>query len=454
MKVDVERLDKNKLALEVEVDKERVDTALHKAYRKIAKQVSIPGFRKGKAPRQVIELRFGIEPIHEEALDMILPEAWAEAIVESDIEPIDRPEVEILQFEDGQPLRFKATVEVKPEVELGEFKGLSFEKEIFTIGDEDVKRELEALQERMTSLEPLEEEGAVAEEGHTVLVDFEGFIDGEPFEGGKAEGYSLELGGATMIPGFEEGIIGAAPGEEREISVTFPEDYGEEEFAGKDAIFKLTVKEIKRKSVPELDDDFAKSLGEYESLQELEEDIEKNLREAAENRTDRAFRNKVIDGAVDNASVEIPEPMIKQWLERAWVDLEKRMQNQGLTTEQYLQFTGQTREEIEEQFRQEADKDIKRELVLEAIAKAEGIEVQDEDLDREYERLAEAYGQPADTLRKLFETQGRVDTIKDSLVVTKTVDSLIEWSKVTEVNATLGKEGNGQEQGEEEKEEE
>ncbi|RKO63594.1 trigger factor [Caldibacillus debilis] len=425
MSVKWEVLEGSRGELTVEVDAAEVNKALDAAFKKVVKSVSVPGFRKGKVPRTIFEKRFGVEALYQDALDILLPDAYAKAVEEAGIEPVSRPEIDIEQLEKGKPLIFKAVVTVKPEVKLGEYKGLEVEKTDTEVTDEEVEEELKALQNRYAEL-VLKEEGA-AKEGDTVVIDFEGFIDGEPFEGGKAENYSLELGSNQFVPGFEEQLVGTSAGEEKEIEITFPEDYRVSELAGKKAKFKVKVHEVKEKVLPALDDEFAKDVDEeVETLEALKEKIKNRLKEDKEHRAKHMLENAVIEKAAANAEVEIPEVMIENEVERMFNDFKQRLQMDNISLELYQQLTGQSPDDIKKQMREDAEKRVRANLVLEAIVKAENIDVTEEELEKEVQKMADLYRMTADQVK---EALGSLDFLKEDIKLNKAVQLLVEHSK-------------------------
>ncbi|AGE23242.1 trigger factor [Geobacillus sp. GHH01] len=426
MSVKWEKLEGNEGVLTVEVDAEKVNKGLDAAFKKVVKNITLPGFRKGKVPRVLFEKRFGVEALYQDALDILLPEAYAKAVEEAGIEPVSMPEIDIEQMEKGKSLIFKAKVTVKPEVKLGQYKGLEVEKMDTTVTDEDVENELKRLQENYAEL-VVKEDGTV-ENGDTVVIDFEGFVDGEPFEGGKAENYSLEIGSGTFIPGFEEQLVGMKAGEEKEIQVTFPDEYHAKQLAGKPATFKVKVHEVKAKQLPALDDEFAKDVDEeVETLDELKAKIRARLEEAKKNEAETALRNAVVEKAAANAEMDIPEVMIKNETDRMLREFDQRLQMQGLNLQLYYQFSGQDEASLREQMKEDAEKRVRAALTLEAIAKAENIEVTDEEVNKELEKMAEAYKLSVDKLKELL---GSLDGVKEDLKWRKTVDFLVEHSKV------------------------
>jgi trigger factor len=420
-----EKLEGNRGVLTVEVEAAEVSKGLDAAFQKVVKKVNVPGFRKGKMPRGMFEQRFGVESLYQDALDILLPEAYASAIVETGIEPVDRPEIDIEQMEKGQNLIFKATVIVKPEVKLGEYKGLEVEAFDATVSDEDVENEIKTLQERQAEL-VVKEEGT-ADNGDTVVIDFEGFVDGEAFEGGKAENYSLELGSNSFIPGFEEQLVGTATGESKDVEVNFPEEYHAAELAGKPAVFKVTVHEIKTKQLPALDDEFAKDVDdEVESLDALKEKIKNRLVSDKEHQAEHHVRDAVVEAAAKNAEIEVPDAMVDTELDRMMNEFEQRLQMQGMNLELYFQFSGQNEDVLREQMKEEAANRVRVNLTLEAIAKAENIEATDEDVENELENMAKVYNMTVDNIKKAL---GGVSGLKADLQLKKAVDFLVENKK-------------------------
>ncbi|MCZ4249514.1 trigger factor [Bacillus amyloliquefaciens] len=422
MSVKWEKQEGNEGVLTVEVDAETFKTALDDAFKKVVKQVSIPGFRKGKVPRGLFEQRFGVEALYQDALDILLPVEYPKAVEEAGIEPVDRPEIDVEKIEKGESLIFTAKVTVKPEVKLGDYKGLGIEKDDASVTDEDVQNELKALQERQAEL-VVKEEGAV-ENGDTVVLDFEGFVDGEAFEGGKAENYSLEVGSGSFIPGFEEQLTGLEAGAEKDVEVTFPEEYHAEELAGKPAVFKVKIHEIKAKELPELNDEFAKDIDEeVETLAELTEKTKKRLEEAKENEADAKLREELVLKASENAEADVPQAMIDTELDRMLKEFEQRLQMQGMNLELYTQFSGQDENALKEQMKEDAAKRVKSNLTLEAIAQAENLEVTDEEVEGELTKMAEAYNMPVENIKQAI---GSTDAMKEDLKVRKAIDFLVE----------------------------
>jgi trigger factor len=420
-----EKLEGNQGVLTVEVDAEKVNEGLDVAFKKVVKQVSVPGFRKGKVPRNLFEKRFGVEVLYQDAIDYLLPEAYAKAVEETGIEPIDRPEIDVEQIEKGKSFIFKATVQVKPEVKLGEYKGLEIEPFDTTVTDEEVDEEIKKIQERHAEL-VVKEEGT-AELGNTVVIDFAGYVDGEEFEGGKAENYSLELGSGNFIPGFEDQLVGVKAGDEKDVEVTFPEEYHAKELAGKPAVFKVKVHEIKEKVVPELDDEFAKDVDdEVETLVELKEKIKNRIEHDKKHQEEHHIQNSVVEKATANAEMDIPEVMVKNEIDRMIREFEQRLQMQGMNLELFYQFTGQDEAALREQMKEEAEQRVRGTLTLEAIAKEENIEPSEEDVNAELERMAEMYKMSVEDIKKVL---GGTEGIKYDLKLRKTVEFLVENSK-------------------------
>ncbi|HLQ83517.1 MAG TPA: trigger factor [Pseudogracilibacillus sp.] len=421
-----EKKEGNEGELTINVSADQFDEALNEAYKKVVKTVSLPGFRKGRIPRNIFEKQFGVESLFQDAVDIILPSAYEEAINQTEIFPVDQPEVDIDQIEKGKELIFKAVVTVKPEVKLGEYKGLEYEAEEVEVTDEEVDTALENLRQSQAEL-VLKEEGTV-EDGDTVVIDFEGFIDGEAFEGGKAENHSLEIGSEQFIPGFEEQLIGKSANEETEIKVTFPEDYQAEEFAGKDAVFKVTIHEIKHKELPELDDDFAQDVDEnVETLAELKEKKKEELLSSKELEAENKKRETLLLKASDNAEIDIPEVMVETELGNMLQEFEQRIQMQGMTLENYYQFSGETEESIKTQMKEDALKRVKSNLTLEAILEAEELEVEDADIDAELDEMAKMYSMEKEQILGML--GGNADVLKEDLKIKKAMNYIVEQAK-------------------------
>lgn len=425
MSVKWEKQEGNEGVLTVTVPAEEVNAGLDKAFKKVVKQVNVPGFRKGKMPRSMFEQRFGAEALYQDALDFILPDAYAAAVEEAGINPVDRPEIDIEQMEKGKELIFTAKVTVEPEVELGDYKGLEVEKEDTEVTEEDLNKAIEADLARKAEL-VVKEDGEVAE-GDVVNLDFDGYVNDEAFEGGKAEGYDLEIGSGQFIPGFEEQLAGTKVGDEKDVTVTFPEEYHAEELAGKEAVFKVKINEVKSKEVPELDDEMAKELDEsVDSVDAYKEKYKKDLQEQKTLQAENNMKESLIAQAVENAKVDIPEAMINTELDRMMQEFEQRIAQQGLNLELYYQFSGQTEEQLKESMKADAEARVKTNLTLAAIAKAENIEISDADVDAELSKMSEQFGLSVDDIKAAL---GNGEVLKDDLRIQKAIDVLVKESK-------------------------
>ncbi|PXE46694.1 trigger factor [Listeria monocytogenes] len=422
MSVKWEKQEGNVGKLTFEIEQEKVKEGLDRAFVKVRKTLNVPGFRKGKVPRQIFNQRFGEEALFQDALDILLPEVYSAAIDEAGIDPVDTPQVNIDSMEKGETWVLTAEVTVKPEVKLGDYKGLEVEKRETELTTEELEAELKQLQERQAEL--VVKEDAPAENGDTVILDFEGFKDGVAFEGGQAENHSLELGSGQFIPGFEEKLVGLKAGDEADIELTFPEEYHAEDLAGQPVVFKVKLHEIKTKEVPALDDELAKDIDEeVETLDELKEKISKRLQEAKEESVAQAKQEEVIAKAVENAEVDIPHAMVHHEADHLMNHFAQDLQAQGLTPELYYQFTGQTEEAMHAQMEKDAEKRVKMNLVLEAIAEAENIEPTEEAIDEEISTLAEKYGMEKDAVRAAL---GDMSELKSDLKIRKAIDVLLD----------------------------
>ncbi|MBC2191670.1 trigger factor [Listeria sp. FSL L7-0229] len=422
MSVKWEKQEGNVGKLTFEIEQEKVKEGLDRAFVKVRKTLNVPGFRKGKVPRQIFNQRFGEEALFQDALDILLPEVYSAAIDEAGIDPVDTPQVNIESMEKGETWVLTAEVTVKPEVKLGDYKGLEVEKRETALTTEELEAELKQLQERQAEL--VVKEDAPAENGDTVILDFEGFKDGVAFEGGQAENHSLELGSGQFIPGFEEKLVGLKAGDEADIELTFPEEYHAEDLAGQPVVFKVKLHEIKTKEVPALDDELAKDIDEeVETLDELKEKISKRLQEAKEESVAQAKQEEIIAKAVENAEVDIPHAMVHHEADHLMNHFAQDLQAQGLTPELYYQFTGQTEEAMHAQMEKDAEKRVKMNLVLEAIAEAENIEPTEEAIDEEISTLAEKYGMEKDAVRAAL---GDMSELKSDLKIRKAIDVLLD----------------------------
>jgi len=423
MKATAEKLEKNTVLLEVEVEPEKFNQAIDQAYKKIVKKVNIPGFRKGKAPRIILERYVGKKALYDEAVEIIIPDAYISAVEDTGIEPVAQPDLELVQLEEGKPVVFKAKVVVKPEVKLGQYAGLEINDPDKEVSDQDVQNELERLRNRHAKLITLEE-GAV-EQGDLAVINFEGKVDDVPFEGGKADDYTLEIGSGSFIPGFEEAIVGMTISETRDISVNFPEDYGREELAGKPAVFTVTVKSLKRKELAVLDDEFAKDVSEFDTLEELRSDLANKLKQAAEEKAKGQIRRDVVDKAVENAEIDIPEEMIESRVEEMIRNMDQRLSGQGVSLEKYLTYTNSDLDTLKERMRPDAEQGVRQTLVLDAIAKAESLAVGEDEVSAEISRMSGEMKQDPEVIRKILEGQNQVDFIKESILRDKTIDLLV-----------------------------
>ena len=413
--------------LTIELSAEQFEDAMKKAFNKSKNKFNIPGFRKGKAPRAMIEKMYGEGVFYEDAADEAINASYAEAMKESGLEIVSRPEVTIEKIGKDEPFVYSALVAVKPEVTLGQYKGVEVEKADASVSAEDVEAELKKVQEQNARLLTVEDRGV--EDGDQTVIDFEGFVDGKGFEGGKAEDYPLTIGSHSFIDTFEEQLIGKKIGEECEVNVTFPTEYHAAELAGKPATFKVTVKEIKVKELPELNDEFASEVSEFDTLEEYKKDVEKKLAEKKEIEANSKNEDAVVAKVVENASMEIPEKMIDAQAENMVQDMARRMQSQGLSLDMYLKYTGMTVEQMKEQARPDAEKRIRTRLVLEAVAKAENIQISDEKVDEEVAKMAEAYKMEVEKL-KSYMSESDVKQMKEDLAVQQAVDLLVAEAKL------------------------
>jgi trigger factor len=430
MSVKVENVEKNVVKLTIEVDAKKFEEGIHKSFIKNRKMFNIPGFRKGKAPRKIIETYYGEAVFYEDAINIVCPEEYDNAVKETKIEPVDHPEIDIDQIGNGENLIFTAKVTVKPDFELGEYKGIEVEKIEYNVTEEDIETKIGQMQ--LDNARLIAVEDRPVQKGDIVVIDYEGFVAGEAFEGGKGEKQELEIGSGQFIPGFEEQLIGKKSDEEVEVNVTFPEEYNSEELAGKDAMFKVKVHEIKFRELPKLDDEFAKDVSEFDTLEELRENTKKKLIEEAENKTKIAKENAVLGKIVEVTDIDIPEVMIKNQVKNMVKDYEMRMSMQGINMEQYFQITGMTRETFEKQFEEDAKKQIKTNLILEKINEIENIDITEEDIEKHLAKMAETYKMELEKVKDIFKGEEGKDKIKNDLSIEKVVDMLIENAKFIE----------------------
>ena len=426
MSVQVEKLEKNMAKLTIEVAPEELEKAIEGAYQKNKGKISIPGFRKGKVPRQMIERMYGKEVFYEDAVNALIPEAYEKAVDECEEEIVSSPKIEVEQVEAGKPFIFTAEVALKPEVKLGKYKGVKVEKADTEVTDEEVDKEID--KERESNARNIDVTDRAVKDGDIVTLDFEGFVDGTAFEGGKGENYPLTIGSGTFIPGFEEQLVGAEIGKETEVNVTFPEDYQAEDLKGKAAVFKCTVKEIKEKELPTLDDEFASEVSEFETLAEYKADIRGRLEERKAKAAREAKEAAVIEEIIKDSDMEIPEAMIETQQRQMIDEFAQRIQMQGHTLEQYFQFTGASYDQMIEQVKPQAEKRIQSRLVLEAVAAAEKIEATEEDYEEELKSMAEAYQMEVDKVKELLPEKS-VQQIKEDIAVKKAAEFVVDNAK-------------------------
>ena len=433
MSLQVEKLEKNMAKLTIEVSAEDLDKAMEKAYQKQKSRISLPGFRKGKAPRKMIESMYGKGVFMEDAVNSLVPQEYSKAIADCDLEIVSQPEINVTQMEPGKALIFTADVATKPEVTLGDYKGVEVPKTEIAVTDEEVDAEVKKEQDKNSRTVVVEDRAAA--NGDITTIDFEGFVDGVAFDGGKGSDYALTLGSGTFIPGFEDQLVGANTGDHVEVKVTFPEEYQAKELAGKEAVFQCDVKKIETKEVPELDDEFAKDVSEFDTLAEYKEDVKKNLTEKKEKEARTAKENAAVDKAIENAQMDIPDLMIQTQCRQMMDDFARRMQQQGLSMDQYFQFTGQSMDKMMEDMKPQALKRIQTRLVLEKIAEAENIQPSEEEITEEIQKMADAYKMEADKIREAIGEDG-IEQLKKDLSVQKAVtliaDAAVEAEKAAD----------------------
>lgn len=425
MNVKVEKLENSEVKLEITVSAEKFEEGMNKAFFKNAKYFSVPGFRKGKAPRARVEKYYGEHVLYEDAFNEIAPEIYEEALKENNIEAVARPEIDITQIGNGKDLIFTAIVTVKPKVELGKYKGIKIEKKEYPVTDEDVDNAIKAMAEKNARIITCDDD-KILEKGDTAVIDFEGFVGGEAFEGGKGENYSLEIGSNTFIPGFEDQLIGLKKGEETDVNVNFPENYFSKELAGKPATFKVKVNEIKTKEYPKMDDEFAKDVSEFDTLKELKDSIKERLEKQNKEKEKYEKQNAVIKALIEAAKVEIPSGMVELEVENMLKDFEQRLSYQGLKMEQYLKMINHTEEELKKDYEPEAIEAIKSRLALEAVIKAEKLEASEDEIKAKIEEMAKNYGKEA---KDLEENENIKNYIKQGIESEKAINFLVENSK-------------------------
>ena len=425
MKVTAEHGENREVTLTIEVEQDKLEKASEGAAKRISARVNIPGFRKGKAPRRIVENFVGKDAILQEAFEGLAQKAFEDALTEQNMEPVTRPEIDIVTLEDGKDVVFTAKFTQRPDVQLGAYKGLAGPKEEVTVADEDIDRQIEGMRQHQGTLVDAPADAAVKNDDFVTL-DFEGFVDGAAFEGGKGEDYPLQIGSGSFIPGFEDQLIGAKVGEERDVNVTFPEEYHAENLKGKDAVFKCKIRSIKSRELPELDDAFAKKASKFETFAELREDVRKNLLAAAERKAETERRSKAIDMATDHCTMEIPPVMVENRITAMIQEMAMRLEQQGMSLEQYLQYAGLDIGKIREDYREMAEKNVRTDLMLEEVAKAEGIKVEGSDLDREVYAMAVSYGATPKQVQKIIKEQGRVSDLAATVLRKKTAQFIVD----------------------------
>ena len=421
--ISCEKLEKSMVELQFSIDAETFKAAVNNAFKREGKKYAIPGFRKGKAPRHMIEKMYGSDIFHYDAVNDLFPEAYEAAVKEAKIDVVGRPDPEVVSMSEADGVVLKVKVAVKPEVELGEYAGLTVTKEAKNVNEADVDAEVKRMQDRNGRL--LTREGA-AENGDTVDIDFEGFVDGKAFEGGKAEHYSLVLGSGSFIPGFEDQVVGHSAGEEFDVNVKFPEEYGAAELAGKDATFKIKLHEVKYKELPTLDDDFAKDVSEYDTLDELKDSIRNNIKTNLDKQAEQKVENDLMDQVIANMKVDIPDAMVDSRIDELVQDFEYRISQQGLKLADYLKYMGMNIEQFRAQFKEQADKQVKMRLAMEAIVAKEGITASDEEFEEEVKRIADAYKMEADKVKSIVDAAA----VKADLAINKAIDFVKEKANV------------------------
>ncbi|HJC51026.1 MAG TPA: trigger factor [Candidatus Anaerostipes avistercoris] len=426
MSLQVENLEHNMVKVTIEVDAAKLDAAITKAFNKKKNQFNIPGFRKGKVPQKLIEKEYGVEIFYEDAANILIPEAYEAEMKDCDLEIVSRPEIDVVQLEKGKPFIFTAELAVKPEVTLGDYKGLDVPKTRVTVKKEEVEEELKRTQEQ--NAREITIEDRPVKDGDILTIDYSGSVDGEKFEGGTAEDQTLVIGSGAFIPGFEDQLIGKELNEETEINVTFPEEYHASDLAGKEAVFEVKIKAIKEKELPELDDEFASEVSEFETLEEYKADIKEKIRSRKKEEANTERENKLVDLAVENAQMDIPDAMVEEQVQQMTEEFAQRLSYQGLSMEQYLQFSGMDAQKFADDMKPQAVKRIETRLVLEAIVKAENIEASEEDYKAEIEKMAAMYQMEAEQFEKIIQGPQK-DQIMDDIAVQKAVDFLVAEAK-------------------------
>lgn len=427
MAVKSEQVEKNLVKLTFEVSTQKFEEGMQKAYLKNVKKINIPGFRKGKATRAMIEKYYSPSIFYDDAINYILPDAYDEALKESGLDSVAKPEIDVEEIKEGEPIVFTALVTTKPEVKLGQYKGIEVGKIEYTVAEEDIDKEIVAAQNQNARIITVEDRPVA--DGDTAVIDFEGFADGIAFPGGKGENYELEIGSGSFIPGFEEQLVGASAGAELDVNVTFPEEYHAADLAGKPVLFKVKLHEIKMKELPALDDDFASEVSEFETFAEYKASIKERLEKAAEEKAKVETENTLIDAAADNCKVDIPDAMIEAQIDRMINDFSQRLAYQGMSMEQYMQYAGSTVEAMRENYREQAQKQVKVSLLLENVAKAEGIEANAEEIDEKIVEMSKQYNMEAEKLKELLRPED-MDGIKKEIEFTKAIELIVNHSSV------------------------
>ncbi|MCD8180806.1 MAG: trigger factor [Firmicutes bacterium] len=427
MAVKNEQIEKNLVKLTFEVSAEDFDKAVNQVYKKNANKFNIPGYRKGKAPRKIVEKYYTPAVFYDDAINSVLPQAYEAALKESGVESVARPEIDVEEIKAGEPVVFTALVTTKPEVALGEYKGIEVDKIDYTVTDEDVQKDIEAMQQKNARLITVDDRGI--ENGDIAVIDFKGYTDGVAFDGGAGEDYELEIGSGTFIPGFEEQLVGAETDADVDVNVTFPEEYHADNLAGKEAVFKVKVKEIKKRELPEIDDDFASEASEFDTLEELKADVRKKLEETAMNKAKTETENAIIDKVIENAEFDVPDAMVEAQIDNLVNDFAQRISYQGMNLDMYMQYTGQTMETFRAQFTEQAKKQISGSLVLEAVQKAEGIEAGPEEVELHLVDMSKKYNMELDKLKEVL-SDAEKENIKKELEIQKTIDMIVNNASV------------------------
>lgn len=424
MKVTTEKIDNHKVVLEITVPQEEVKKGLDLAFAKLSKKINIPGFRKGKVPRNVLISKIGKQALLEEAFDIVAPNALNKALVEQNLDPVVRPEVDIITLEEEKELVFKATIVPKPEIELGEYKNLKVEKNVEAVTEEQIQNQINNLLNNNAKM--VVAENAEIKDGDFAVIDFKGFVDDEAFEGGEGKGYPLQIGSGSFIPGFEEQLVGAKAGDERDVNVVFPVEYHAPNLAGKSAMFKVTINDVKRKEMPTLDDEFVKDVSAFNTVEELKADIKANLEKVAAEKAENAVKSAALKQASDNCKVELPEVMIENRINHMIEELKSGLEGRGMKFEQYLEYVKMDLDAIRNNYREIAAENVKADLMLEAIAKAEDVKVEATDLADEVENMAKAYGATPEQVQSIIQQQGRINDLINTVVRKKAVQIILD----------------------------